>query len=60
MEDILLGIGGFALVAAAVLMYGIFRPEDKENYTALPNVKIKTPMPEVKVSKRSHHKKKVA
>ena len=60
MDNILIGIGGFALVAAFVLMWSVMSgSSDKENYTSLPETKTTTPMPEIKLPKRSHHKKKV-
>ena len=59
MDNILIGIGGFALVAAFVLMWSVLgSSSDKENYTSLPKTKTTIPMPEVKPPKRSHHKKK--
>ena len=60
MDNILIGIGGFALVAAFVLMWSVLGgSSDSENYKPRLETKTITPMPEVKPPKRSHHKKKV-
>ena len=59
MDNFLIGLAGFALTVGVVLMCGVLKKEDKEKYTSLPETKTKTPMPEVKPPKRSHHKKKV-
>ena len=57
MDNFLIGLAGFALTVGVVLMCGVLKKEDKENYTSLPETKTTTPMPEVKPPKRSHHKK---